>query len=207
MDIAIRLALRSDLDRLIAVMYDDPPRDLLAVVPELARARKVGALTLVHGFEFDLQQTSVAECDGVVVGLLELRRPGSEAGPAVSSVLTLLARALPLMGAHGMLRFARYHRARSRVNIPHPRDALYVGELDVHPEFRNRGIGARLLDHADEVARREGYRRMALTTTTINPAQHLYTRHGYRIVETRLDAEYERLSGIPGRVLMVKDMA
>jgi len=47
---------------------------------------------------------------------------------------------------------------------------------------------------------------MALTTTTTNPARHLYIRHGYRVVETRLDPAYERLTGIPGRVLMVKEL-
>jgi hypothetical protein len=32
-------------------------------------------------------------------------------------------------------------------------------------------------------------------------------RHGYRIVETKRDAAYERMTGIPGRVLMVKELA
>jgi ribosomal protein S18 acetylase RimI-like enzyme len=206
MDIAIRPAHASDLDRLCSVMYDDPPRDLLAVVPDRARARKVGALTIRYGFEFDLRQTSVATHEGMVVGLMELRRPGTEAGASASSALTVLVRALPLMGVTGLLRFARHRRARSRVNIPQPPDALYVGELDVHPEFRNRGIGGALLEHADAEARREAFSRLALSTTTINPAQHLYARHGYRIVETRLDAGYERLTGIPGRVSMVKEL-
>ena len=206
MDVSIRPARRTDLDRLTAVMYDDPPRDLLAVVPDRARARKVGALTITHGFELDLRQTNVADGEGLVIGLIELRRPGVDAGPGLSSALVVLARALPLIGVTGLLRFARHQRARGRVTIPHPPAALYVGELDVHPEFRNRGIGGVLLDHAEAVARREGFSQIALTTTTINPAQHLYARHGYRVVETRLDAGYERLTGIPGRLLMVKEM-
>jgi ribosomal protein S18 acetylase RimI-like enzyme len=206
MDITIRPARRSDLDRLTAIMYDEPPRDLLAVVPDRRRARQVGALTLVHGLEFDLRQTSVADSSGVAVGLIELRRPDAKANANIADTLAALARALPLLGASGLLRFVRHQRARERVNIAHPSDALYVGELDVHPDQRNRGIGGLLLDHAEAVARRDGFARMALSTTTINPAQHLYLRHGFRIVETRLDPAYERLTGIPGRVLMVKDM-
>jgi len=205
MDVTIRPARRSDLDRLVAVLYDDPPRDFLAVVPDPARARTIGAITMRHGFELDLRQTSVAEHDGLVVGLIALHRPGARLGPGAVDILRALVRALPMMGSSGMLRLVRFRRARSRVYISPPSDALYVGELDVHPDVRGRGVGGALLDHAEDIARREGFRRMSLGTSTINPAQHLYARHGFRVVETRLDATYERLTGIPGRVLMVKD--
>jgi ribosomal protein S18 acetylase RimI-like enzyme len=47
---------------------------------------------------------------------------------------------------------------------------------------------------------------MALTTTTENPARHLYERHGFRVVETRTDPAYERYTGIEGRHRMVKDL-
>ena len=47
---------------------------------------------------------------------------------------------------------------------------------------------------------------MTLTTDITNPAQHLYERHGFRIAETKRDAEYERWSQSPGRVLMVKEL-
>ena len=45
---------------------------------------------------------------------------------------------------------------------------------------------------------------MSLSTNTANPARRLYERHGFRIVETRTDSTYERLTGIEGRHLMVK---
>ncbi len=47
---------------------------------------------------------------------------------------------------------------------------------------------------------------MSLITTTTNPARRLYERHGYRVVETRADAAYERYTGIAGRYLMVKEL-
>jgi ribosomal protein S18 acetylase RimI-like enzyme len=206
-DITIRPATGGDVDRLIAILYDDPPRDLLGLVPDRAKARAVGAVILRHGLAIDLRLTEVAVIDGDAVGLIELRRPGEDGEIGAWSMLSVVARALLIVGPGGLWRYVRYQRARSRVNTPHPPDALYVGELDVHPDFRNRGIGDAMLRHAEETARREGFLRMALTTTTINPAQHLYARHGYRIVDTRLDPAYERLSGIPGRVLMVKDLA
>jgi len=76
----------------------------------------------------------------------------------------------------------------------------------VDPRHRNRGIGGAMLDHAEEEARRRGHRLMSLTTTTANPARHLYERHGFRVVETLTDAAYERYTGIAGRHLMVKEL-
>jgi ribosomal protein S18 acetylase RimI-like enzyme len=64
-----------------------------------------------------------------------------------------------------------------------------------------------LLRHAEEQARRAGCPRMTLTTNITNPAQHLYERFGFRVRETKTDAEYQRYSGCPGRVWMVKELA
>ena len=204
--ITIRPATQADVERLIAILYDDPPRDMLGSVPDPAEARRAGAVFVRYGLAVDLRLTEVAEAGGEAVGLIELRRPGDDLRVSPWLALRLLAREATIAGPAGLWRYARYQRARSRVNMAHPSDALYVGELDVHRDWRGRGIGGLMLDHAEERARREGFARMALTTTTINPAQHLYARHGFRIIETRLDPAYERLTGIPGRVLMVKEL-
>jgi ribosomal protein S18 acetylase RimI-like enzyme len=76
----------------------------------------------------------------------------------------------------------------------------------VDPTSRNKGIGGALLDHAEAAARAGGYRLMSLTTSMANPARRLYERHGFRVVETRTDADYKRYTGIDGRHLMVKEL-
>jgi ribosomal protein S18 acetylase RimI-like enzyme len=96
--------------------------------------------------------------------------------------------------------------ARRRVDISPPEGAYHIAELHTHPALRNRGIGGALLDYAEREARWAEQRLMSLNTTTINPARRLYERHGFRVTETRTDPIYERITGIAGRHLMVKEL-
>ena len=205
-DVTVRAARPDDLDRIIAIIYDEPQRDLLGVVPDPRKARAIGALITRGGLELKVDRAVVAVAGGQAVGVMETRRPSEEMHVSLPALLRVLAGGTAIIGPSGLWRFVRYRRARSRVEMSRAPGSFYVAELDVHPDHRNRGIGGVLLRHAEEHARAGGFAQMSLTTSTINPAQHLYTRHGYRIVETRLDAAYERMTGIPGRVLMVKEL-
>jgi len=62
-------------------------------------------------------------------------------------------------------------------------DALYVGRLAVHPDWRRRGIANALMDAAQAEARRLGAKRVTLgcrIALTSNLA--LFRRHGFVIV-------------------------
>jgi ribosomal protein S18 acetylase RimI-like enzyme len=95
---------------------------------------------------------------------------------------------------------------QGRVNFEIPVNSYYIAELDVDAPLRNRGIGGMLLRHAEVLARGHGCTRLSLTTTITNPARHLYDRHGYAVAGEKRDVEYERITGVPGRVFMVKDL-
>ena len=206
-DITIRPANATDLDRIIAIICDDPVPDLLAVEPRVERARRIGAVTIRNGLDIDLARTVLAIVEGEAVGLLETSRPGETSSVSPLAMLRVLTQGMMISGPRVLASYVRHERARSRVQVERPKDAYYIGELDVHPQSRNRGIGARLMVHAEGEARAGGFARMALTTGITNPAQHLYTRSGFHIAESRSDAAYERITGIPGRMLMVKDLA
>ena len=205
--ITIRPAKRADLPRMAAILYDDPPAEMKGVVPDLTNARKIGALLLRYRLEADVERTQLALIDGEPVGLLETMRPADRSHISPVTIAAVLARGMLIVGPLGLLRFLRYQSARARVQVERTAGSYYIAELDVHPEHRNRGIGAALLRHAEREARDEGFAQMSLATSIINPAQRLYMREGYRIIETRRDARYEQITGIAGRVLMVKGLS
>jgi ribosomal protein S18 acetylase RimI-like enzyme len=63
-----------------------------------------------------------------------------------------------------------------------------------------------LIDEVEAHVRAEDAPRISLTTGSNNPARRLYERHGYEHADEKLDARYERLTGVPGRVLLVKQL-
>lgn len=59
--------------------------------------------------------------------------------------------------------------------------------LGVDPDWRGRGIGRALLDHAVAAARSRGVRTMHLEVRANNPAAKLYSKAGFTHVNTRPD--------------------
>jgi ribosomal protein S18 acetylase RimI-like enzyme len=98
----------------------------------------------------------------------------------------------------------RWQLARARVAPPPPPGSFYIAELNVDAEYRNQGVGGALLSRAEQAAQSRGLHTLSLNTAVTNPARRLYQRYGYVVTETRCDPGYERITTIPGRVLMVK---
>ncbi len=61
-------------------------------------------------------------------------------------------------------------------NQPHRAE---IAKLLVHRTARGQGVGARLMERAEEVARREGKTLLVLDTSTGGEAERLYTRLGW----------------------------
>ncbi|MCO5202617.1 MAG: GNAT family N-acetyltransferase [Chloroflexi bacterium] len=204
MHITFRPAAPADAPALARVFGEEPSDEQLAMAggnPGKARRfRRLMGATIAS--PAGIRRTTVAVSEGEVVGLLQA---GAEAGDRVSP--GLVWGLLRIFGFPGIVRFLRRDRLRSRVHIPPPAGAFHIAEVHVLDSLRNRGIGAALMGEAERQARASGAPAISLTTTTSNPARHLYERSGFRVVETREDPDFLTLTGVAGRILMVKALA
>lgn len=200
--IEIRPATRADVGVISRIM-NYPPEPPLATMLGAERASRLGDILVRAGINLSLEDSVVAVVDGKVAGVMEC---GGRSVPSAgtSSYLRLLPRIVPALGP-ALPRAAYGFWLRRRVAFEPLGDAFAVVELYVDEKLRGRGIGGRLLDHAEAMALGE-WPRMCIETGVDNPARRLYERHGFRVIETKTDAAYERLTGSPGRVLMTKDI-
>ena len=201
--VEMRPATAADLPDISRIM-NYPPEPPMAMLLGSKRARRLGELFVLSGASIALESTTVAILDGAVVGVLDC---GSQYGVRLTAgrLLRMLPQMLFILGLvtpralHGMW-------LRQRLQFDAQPDAFAISELYVDEALRNRGIGGRLLRHADELARRQRASRICLETGITNPALRLYERHGYTVLAKKTSTGYKRMTGSPGRVLMSKDI-
>jgi len=202
--VEMRAATTADLVDISRIM-NYPPEPPMATLLGTDRASRVGDLFVRSGASIALDSTTVAILDGAVAGVLDC---GSQYGVRLTAgkFLRMLPQILFILGP--LIPRGLYGTwLRQRVQFEAQPDSFPIGELYVDEALRNRGIGGRLLRHAEDLAHRKGASRMCLETGITNPALRLYERYGYAVVATKTDAGYERMMGSPGRVLMSKDIS
>jgi ribosomal protein S18 acetylase RimI-like enzyme len=202
-DLSIRAASATDAGRIAEVLSGDPGQEATAICGDAGLARRFGmAFVHLRDSPQGWRHTAVAELNGRVVGIIQAG--GATEELRITPGLAFLA--VRTFGPWRLPGVLRRLRARARVQTRAPAGSYHVGELDVDPAFRNRGIGGAMLDWAEAQARAGGHKVMSLSTTTVNPARRLYERHGFRVAQTLTDPRYERVTGISGRHLMLKDL-
>jgi ribosomal protein S18 acetylase RimI-like enzyme len=65
--------------------------------------------------------------------------------------------------------------------------ALHLGDLQLEPEARGRGIGSACLELITDIARRRAWHGVKLHVFRDNPARRLYARHGFRTIDRSFD--------------------
>lgn len=185
-------------------IHDPPGPELLAMAGDAARAAAFGRGLLARAVHPSPDhEVHAAFAAGRPVGVLVLESGAARGrtGLPIGAVVPLALRVFP---PWRLPRLAWLGWLRSRLDFPVPGDALHVVELHVAPERRGRGVGGRLLDHAETLARERGHARLVLSTLATNPARRLYERHGYRTTAERRVRGYRAATGSPGRVFLEK---
>jgi ribosomal protein S18 acetylase RimI-like enzyme len=152
---------------------------------EAARAILEGLFRAKNNL-FSLAFASYAEVENRVAGI-ELSYPASTMKTLELPTLLKFAGIAGLATCCRMV--ARSYPLQSITDAQ--TDDFFLAHLAVMPEFEGRGLGRRLLQHAEDKARAAGLRRITLTVDADNArAVNVYARAGFSVTGT---STFERL--------------
>lgn len=152
---------------------------------------------------FSHEFADVAQTKGNVAGLL-LGYPEREMQQTQVSMFQQLS---AIYDGGQMLRFLCRTLPLARL-VEAEAGEFYIFSLAVLPEFQGRGIGTRLLHHAETRARLAGLKVCSLGVEADNDgARRLYERSGYQVVATERVPHLESRIGYPGFHRMTKHLA
>lgn len=203
-ELIFRPATKADIEKIVEIMIGEPNQVSTQIgmrmfgIQTMSQAKRLFG-TMAKSSE-NWRFTTLAETNGEVVGILQVSEGSLHMTPR------LMITAVLLYGPFFMRKLMPRIQLQQRVQTEPLADAYKIAELHVAPSCRGVGIGSKLLDYAEQEARAAGYSQMALQTWVTNPARQLYERHGFQVVDTRTDAEFEQLTGTPGNYLMVKEL-
>lgn len=200
--VLIRNGSNDDVAALAELMFVDPLPEAVALARGVDNARRL---------EVELLDRAVANPGSLLLVAVDGDEQVGFAlfgdGSDVPSFTHVAAMAVRTMGVAGALAAAWPASSRMAVDMAAPSGGLHLSELHVHPDHRGRGIGGTLLEQVADHARATRQDHVSLTTGTTNPARRLYERHGFAVVRERAGRRYARLTGVPGRVLMMKPLS
>ncbi|HUB42432.1 MAG TPA: GNAT family N-acetyltransferase [Streptosporangiaceae bacterium] len=80
------------------------------------------------------------------------------------------------------------------ISLTQTDDMILVENVAVHPDQQGNGLGRRLMEFAEEQARKEQIGRLALYTNEVmTENQAIYARLGYRVIDRRVENGYRRI--------------
>jgi ribosomal protein S18 acetylase RimI-like enzyme len=85
--------------------------------------------------------------------------------------------------------------------------AWVVDSVATVPELRRQGITSKLLEKILERGRNQGFRRAQINIYIGNiPAQRLYEKHGFQIMDEQRHPDFEKEIGSPGMARLLRDL-
>jgi len=80
------------------------------------------------------------------------------------------------------------------ISLAQSDDMILIENVAVHPDRQGNGLGRRLMEFAEEQARRHQIGRLALYTNEVmTENQAIYARLGYRVIDRRVEDGYQRI--------------
>jgi ribosomal protein S18 acetylase RimI-like enzyme len=90
---------------------------------------------------------------------------------------------------------------------PSVQGAWVVDSVATLPAFRRQGIVDRLLDRILDAGRKKGYRQAQISIYIGNtPAQRVYEKHGFKLLDQWPDPYFEKEIGSPGMARLVRNL-
>jgi ribosomal protein S18 acetylase RimI-like enzyme len=204
MDVTFRRATSEDSDLLANLVLGEPEQETTRVGMALFGMRDFdearGVFRMLWRAGESWRQSELAVLDGRPAGVIQTGRSSVRITPAV------IFSALRAMGPATLLRMPSRLRIQGRVSPKKPEGAYVISEIHVAPDCRGRRIGEAMMAHAEADARKRRFPMMALHTLTTNPARSFYERLGFTVAAEATDPEFERLTGVKGNVLYVKQL-
>jgi len=142
--------------------------------------------------ERHLQTTTVAEIEGMVAGYIVLETasaPRPDSGRWLWHALQLHNGIFGALRAFVLMVLIDNNRTLAP-------DEVYIEMLGVAPAWRGEGLAARLITHAESVARTKQATRLCLSVVSDNEiALNLYTKMGFKTTLTRQSRTLKWITG------------
>ncbi|MBD8497320.1 GNAT family N-acetyltransferase [Paenibacillus arenosi] len=172
----IRKSLPQDANKAAKLMFDamDWLGDLLQL-NKVKGPQLVQTLYLKSNTRFSSEHTHVVDIDGEVAGILTTaagsKLDGLNLRAAVKGFSFITGKMLKNVAKHA----GSLLKTKEALD-----DEYYITTLSVDSKFRGKGIGSKLMDLAEKLARENGYRKCSLTVDANNEkARRLYNQLGY----------------------------
>jgi ribosomal protein S18 acetylase RimI-like enzyme len=147
----------------------------------------------------------VAEVDGRLVAALGGYDPKVLGYPALRQAVVEVSQD---MGFSGPDEAAMKRSEKVLCCIPDEVEGAWViDSVATVPEFRRKGIVSKLLEEILEKGRKQGFRRAQINMYIGNiPAQKVYEKHGFRILDEKRHPSFEAEIGSPGMLSLIRDL-
>jgi ribosomal protein S18 acetylase RimI-like enzyme len=205
-DIRIRPAGLADSDlaaRLIYMTMGIEANWLFGQGKGYSTLQVLASLFLRRGNRVSLNLSYLAERAGQVSGLL-LAYPGELLSRLNNMTVWHLMKLFGLVASIHLISVQSAYGDLKETEA----DEFYISNLAVFPEFQGQGIGTRLMEHAEELARASGFQKCSLIVAFNHKnACHLYEHLGYTVVRSFLSEHPKVAEGSGGYYRMVKILA